>query len=133
VDRDGAAWLAYFLEQQREHRTNQADQNAKPKTVHVAEQRTLLLEDAVENGERFLRRCPTAGIARECTLEVRELLLEIEIELRHVPRELRLARLCVARDQRRDRGNAYAPANIAHEIKNAGRVTHLFLTERAHG
>src|SRR6266436_6247553 len=130
--RDGAGWFADFLEQKSERRTNQADQHADTKTVDVAQERTLLLEDAVENCQRFLRRCPIAGVARERSLEVHELLLEVGIELRHVPNKVGLARLRLTRDQRRDRRDANASAYVAHEIKNAGRVTHLFLAERPH-
>src|SRR6266436_2497851 len=131
--RYGAGLFADFLEQKSERRTNQADQHADTKTVDVAQERTLLLEDAVENCERFLRRRPVAGVARERSLEVHELLLKIEIKLRHVPNKVGLARLRLTRDQRGDRRNADAPADIAHQIENAGRVTHLFLAERPHG
>ena len=96
--RDGARWFADFLEEKSECRTNQADQDADTKTVDVAQERTLLLEDAVENCQRFLRRCPIAGVARERSLEVRELLLEVGIKLRHMPHKGRLARLRVARN-----------------------------------
>ena len=98
MDRDGTGWFANFFEQQSERGTNHADQHAEAKTVHVAEKRALLLKDAVENCERFLRRCPVAGVARECVLDVRELLLEVEIKLRHMPDKSCLARLCVTRD-----------------------------------
>src|SRR5437667_12662717 len=110
--RDGAGWFADFLEQKSERRTNQADQHADTKTVDVAQERTLLLEDAVENCQRFLRRCPIAGVARERSLEVRELLLEVGIKLRHVPRKVGLARLRLPRDQRGDRRNADAASDI---------------------
>ena len=93
----------------------------------------MLLKGSVENCERFLRRRPIAGVARERALDVRELLLKIEIKLRHVPDQSCLARLRVTRDQGRDRRDANASADVAHEIKNAGRVTHLFLAERPHG
>jgi len=46
--RGGAGWFADFLEQKSERRTNQADQHADAKTVDVAQERTLLLEDAVK-------------------------------------------------------------------------------------
>ena len=98
MGRDGAGRFADFLEEKSERRTNQADQHAETKTVDIAEERTLLLKDAVENCERFLRRRPVASVARERALEVRELLLKVEIELRHVPTESRLARLRVTRD-----------------------------------
>ena len=130
---DGAGWFADFLEQKSERRTNQADQHADTKTVDVAQERTLLLEDAVENCQRFLRRCPIAGVARKRALDVRELLLKVEIKLRHVPNKVGLARLRVTRDQRGDRRNADAPSNIAHQIENASGVAHLFLAERPHG
>src|SRR6266478_1344679 len=96
--RDGAGWFADFLEQKSERRTNQADQYAETKSVNVTEKRTLLLKDVVENCERFLRRRPVTGVARECGLDVRELLLEVEIKLRHVPDQSCLARLRVTRN-----------------------------------
>ena len=64
---------------------------------------------------------------------MRELLLEVEIELRHVRNKVGLARLRVPRDQRGNRCNPDAASDIAHQIKNAGRVAHLFLAERSHG
>src|SRR5438309_2075839 len=131
--RDRADWLADFLEQKCERRTNQADQHADTKTVDVAQERTLLLEDAVENCQRFLRRCPIAGVARERAVEVRELLLKVEVERRHVPNKVGLARLRLTRDQRGNRRNADAPTDVAHQIENAGRVAHLFAAERSHG
>src|SRR5205823_3245166 len=69
VDSDGTGRFAGLLEEKSECRTNQADQHADTKTVDVAQERTLLLEDAVENCQRFLRRCPIAGVARERSLE----------------------------------------------------------------
>src|SRR5207302_8797004 len=98
MGRDGAGWFADFLEQKSERRTNQTDQYAETKSVNVTEKRTLLLKDAIENRERFLRRCPVAGVARKRALEVRELLLEVGIKLRHMPHKGRLARLRVARN-----------------------------------
>src|SRR5438309_8997127 len=100
--RDGARWFADFLEEKSECRTNQTDQHADTKTVDVAQERTLLLEDAVENCQRFLRRRPVAGSARKCGLDVGELLLKVEIKLRHVPNKVGLARLRLTRDQRGD-------------------------------
>src|SRR5690349_15147176 len=73
--RDGAGWFADFLEQKSERRTNQADQHTETKTVDVAEQRALLLKNAVENGGRFLDRTPVAGRVRERALDVRDLSL----------------------------------------------------------
>ena len=64
---------------------------------------------------------------------MRELLLKVEVELRHVPHKVGLARLRLTRDQRGDRRDADAPSDVAHQIKNAGRVAHLFLAERPHG
>ena len=95
---DGAGWFADFLEQKCERGTNQADHDAETKTVDVAEQGALLLKNTVENGGRFLDRIPVAGRVRERALDVRHLLLKIKIELRHVLREDRLARLRVTRD-----------------------------------
>ena len=95
---DGTGWFADFLEQKRERRTYEADQDTETKTVDVAEQRALLLKNAVENGRRFLDRIPVAGRVRERALDVRHLLLKIKIKLRHVLRERRLAHLRVARD-----------------------------------
>src|SRR5260370_37231455 len=95
---DGAGWVDEFLEQKSERRTNQTDQYAETKSVNVTEKRTLLLKDAIENCERFLRRCPIAGVARERSLEVHELLLEVGIELRHMPDQSGLARLRVTRN-----------------------------------
>src|SRR5256885_17231340 len=133
MGRDGAGWFADFLEQKSERRTNQADQDAETESVDIAEERTLLLEHAVKNSERFLRRCPVAGVIRKRALEVRELLLKVEVERRHVPNKVGLARLRLMRDQRGNRRNADAPTDVAHQIENAGRVTHLFLAERPHG
>ena len=96
--RDGAGWFADFLEQKSERRTNQADQDTETETVDIAEERALLLQDAVENGGRFLRRRPVAGSARKCGLDVGELLLKVEIKLRHVPNKVGLARLRLTRD-----------------------------------
>src|SRR5207253_8784847 len=62
--RHGAGLFADFLEQKSERRTNQADQHADTKSVDIAEERTLLLQHAVKNSERFLRRCPVAGVAQ---------------------------------------------------------------------
>jgi len=45
------------------------------------------------------------------------LLLEVEIELRHVRNKVGLARLRLPRDQRGDRRNADAASDIAHQIK----------------
>src|SRR5437016_12119388 len=118
MGRDGAGWFDDVLEQKSERRTNQTDQYAETKSVNVTEKRTLLLEDAVENCHRFLRRCPIAGVARERSLEVRELLLEVGIKLRHMPDQSGLARLRLTRDQRGDRRNANAPTDIAHQIEN---------------
>jgi len=93
----------------------------------------LLLKGSVENCERFFCRCPIAGVARESSLEVRKLLLKVEIKLRHVPNKVGLARLRLTRDQRGDRRNADAPSDVAHQIENASGVAHLFLAERPHG
>src|SRR5206468_660565 len=101
--RHGAGLFADFLEQKSERRTNQADQHADTKSVDIAEERTLLLQHAVKNSERFLRRCPVAGVARKRALEVRELLLKVEVERRHVRNKVGLARLRLTRDQRGDR------------------------------
>src|SRR5437016_3330988 len=98
MGRDGAGWFADFLEQQRDRGANHTDQDTEPESVDIAEERTLLLEDAVENCQRFLRRCPIAGVARERSLEVRELLLEVGIKLRHMPDQSGLARLRVTRN-----------------------------------
>ena len=62
--RDGAGWFADFLEQKSERRTNQADQDTETETVDIAEERALLLQDAVENGGRFFCRIPVPGRAR---------------------------------------------------------------------
>src|SRR5690242_13285889 len=113
---DGAGWFAHFLEQKCERGANQTDQYAETKSVDVAEQRALLLKNAVENGGRFLDRIPVAGRVRERALDVRHLLLKIKVELRHVLREDRLADLRVTRDQRRDHRNANASTDIAHQI-----------------
>src|SRR6267378_1756288 len=131
--RGGAGWFADFLEQKSERRTNQADQDTETESVDIAEERTLLLEHAVKNSERFLRRCPVAGVARKRALEVRELLLKVEVERRHVRNKVGLARLRLTRDQRGDRRNAVAPSDVAHQIKNASSVAHLFAAERSHG
>src|SRR5437660_12585164 len=133
MGRDGTDRFTYLLEQKSERRTNQADQYAETKSVNVTEKRTLLLKDVIENCERFLRRRPVAGSARKCGLDVGELLLKVEIKLRHVPNKVGLARLRLTRDQRGDRRDANASTDVAHEIKNAGRVTHLFLAERPRG
>src|SRR4029077_4640991 len=98
VHRDGTGRFADLLEAKSECRTNQADQHTETKAVDIAEERTLLLEHAVKNCERFLGRCPVASVACECRLQVRELLLKVRIELRHMPRKGRLARLRVARN-----------------------------------
>src|SRR5207245_4334437 len=118
MGRDGAGWFADFLEQQRDRGANHTDQDTKPESVDIAEQRTLLLKDVIENCERFFRRRPVAGVARKSGLEMSELLLKVEIELRHVPDKIGLARLCLTGDQCRDRRNADASTDIAHEIKN---------------
>src|SRR4029077_12692953 len=130
---DGAGWFADFLEQKSERRTNQTDQYAETKSVNVTEKRTLLLKDVIENCERFLRGRPVAGVARKRRLELRKLLLKGEVDRRHVPNKVGLARLRLTRDQRCDRRDANASADVAHQIENAGRVTHLFLAERPHG
>src|SRR2546430_10233247 len=97
---DRADWFADFLEEKCERRTNQADQYTETKTVDVAEQRALLLQDAVENGGRFLRRRPPAGSARQCGLGVGALVLKVEIKLRQVPNKACLARLRPTRGHR---------------------------------
>ena len=61
MDRDGGGWFADFLEEKSERRTNQADQGTETETVNIAEERALLLEDAVENSGRFFYRIPVAG------------------------------------------------------------------------
>ena len=96
--RDGASWFADFLEQKSERRTNQADQDTETETVDIAEEQALLLQDAVENGGRFFYRIPVASRVRQGALNVRHLLLKIELELGHVRRERRLAHLRVTRD-----------------------------------
>ena len=96
--RDGAGWFADFLEQKSESRTYEADQDTETETVDIAEERALLLQDAIENGGRFFYRIPVAGRIRERALDVRAQLLKIKIELRHVRRERRLAHLRVTRD-----------------------------------
>ena len=98
MGRDGAGWFADFLEQKSEPRTYEAHQDTETETVDIAEERALLLQDAVENGGRFSCRIPVAGRVRESALDVRGLLLKIKIELRHVRRERRLAHLRVTRD-----------------------------------
>ena len=133
MGRDGAGWFADFLEQQRDRGANYTDQDTEPESVDIAEQRTLLLKDVIENCERFFRRRPVAGVARKSGLEMSELLLKVEIELRHVPDKIGLARLCLTGDQCRDRRNADASTDIAHQIENASGVAHLFLAERPHG
>ena len=133
VGSDGTRRFADFLEQHRDRGANHTDQDTETESVDIAEQRTLLLKDVIENCERFLCRCPIAGVARKRALEVRELLLKVEVERRHVRNKVGLARLRLTRDQRGDRRNADAPSDVAHQIKNAGRVTHLFLAERPHG
>src|SRR5207253_10899707 len=97
--RDGAGWFVDFLEQECERCANQTDQYAETKSVNVTEKRTLLLKDVIENCERFLRRRPVTGVARERALEVRELLLKVEVERRHVRNKVGLARLRMTRDQ----------------------------------
>ena len=98
MHRDGAGWFADLLEEKSERRTNQADQDTETEAVDIAEERTLLLQDAIENGGRFFIRIPVAGGTRECVLDVRDLVLKIKIELRHMRRERRLAHLRVTRD-----------------------------------
>ena len=95
---DGIGRFADFLEQKCERGANEADQDAETKSVNVTEKRTLLLKDVIENCERFLRRRPVAGSARKCGLDVGELLLKVEIKLRHVPNKVGLARLRLTRD-----------------------------------
>ena len=112
--RDRAGGFVYFFEQQRERRTNETDQDAEAETVNIAEQRALLLKDDVENRERFFRCRPVTGGVRQRALNMRELLLKVEIELRHVPGQSCLARLGVTRDQCGDRSDANAPTDIAH-------------------
>ena len=97
MGRDGASWFADFLEQKSEPRTYEADQDTETETVSIAEERALLLQDAIENGGRLFYRIPVAGCVRERVLDVRDLLLKIKIELRHVRRERRLAHLRVTR------------------------------------
>ena len=98
MHRHGTSRFADLLEEKSECRTNQADQDTETETVDIAEERALLLQDAVENGGRFFYRIPVAGRVRERALDVRNLLLIIKIELRHVRRERRLAHLRVTRD-----------------------------------
>src|SRR5437879_13028586 len=74
-----------------------------------------------------------AGVARKRALEVPELLLKVEVERRHVRNKVGLARLRLTRDQRGDRRNADAPSAVAHQIKHASSVAHLFAAERSHG
>src|SRR6266513_842083 len=133
MGRDGAGWFLDFLEQQRDRGANHTDQDTEPESVDIAEQRTLLLKAVIENCERFLRRRPIAGVARKRALEVRELLLKVEVERRHVRNKVGLARLRLTRDQRGDRRNADATSDVAHQIKNASSVAHLFAAERSHG
>src|SRR5438034_795045 len=119
--RDRADWFADFLEEKCERRTNQTDQYAETKSVNVTEKRTLLLKDAIENCERFLRRCPVAGVTRKRALEVRELLLKVGVERRHVPNKVGLARLRLTRDQRGNRRNADAPTDVVQQILHEQR------------
>ena len=49
MHRDGSGGFVYLLEEKSECRTNQANQHAETKSVDIAEERTLLLKDAVEN------------------------------------------------------------------------------------
>src|SRR5256886_10229025 len=100
MGRDGTGRFTYLLKQKSQRRTNQADQYTETKTVDVAEQRALLLQDAVENGGRFLRRRPPAGSARQCGLGVGALVLKVEIKLRQVPNKACLARLRPTRGHR---------------------------------
>src|SRR5947208_16770837 len=98
MGRDRTSRLGDLLEQQRDRGANHTDKDTEPESVDIAEKRTLLLKDVIENCERFLRRRPVAGVARKRALEMRELLLKVEIELRHMPHKGRLARLRVARN-----------------------------------
>ena len=98
MGRDGGRWFADFLEQKSERCTYEANQDTETETVDIAEERALLLQDAVENGGRFFCRIPGAGRVRERALDVRELLLIIKIELRHVRRERRLTHLRITCD-----------------------------------
>ncbi len=82
MGRDRTSRLGDLLEQQRDRGANHTDQDTEPESVDIAEQRTLLLKDVIENCERFLCRCPIAGVARKRALEVRELLLKVEVERR---------------------------------------------------
>src|SRR5689334_4719258 len=116
MGRDGAGRFADFLEQKCERGTHQADQDAETKSVNVTEKRTLLLKDVIENCERFLRRRPVPGVARKRALEMRELLLKVDVERGHVPNKVGLARLRLTRDQRGDRRDANAYNDVAHEI-----------------
>src|SRR5207302_10668167 len=99
MGRDGAGWSADFLEQQRDRGANHTDQDTEPESVDIAEQRTLLVKNVIENCERFFRRRPVAVVARKSGLEMSEWLLKVEIELRHVPDKIGLARLCITRDE----------------------------------
>src|SRR5207244_10756917 len=85
VGSDGTGRFVGFLKQQGERGAQHTNQHAKPKSVNVAQERALLLKGSIENCERFFCCRPIAGVARESSLEVRKLLLKIEIELRHVP------------------------------------------------
>src|SRR5437899_11257418 len=106
MGRDGAGWFADFLEQQRDRGANHTDQDTKPESVDIAEQRTLLLKDVIENCEGFFGRRPVAGVARKSGLEMSELLLKVEIELRHVPDKIGLARVSLTGEQGRQRRTA---------------------------
>src|SRR5258707_14493729 len=120
MGRDGAGWFADFLEQQRDRGANHTDQDTEPESVDIAEKRTLLLKDVIENCERFFRRRPVAGGARKSGLEMSELLLKVAIELRHVPDKVGLGRMCLTGDHCRDRRNADAFTDLAHQIKTTG-------------
>src|SRR6266481_6391466 len=113
MGRDRTSRLGDLLEQQRDRGANHTDQDTEPESVDIAEQRSLLLKHVIENCERFFRRRPVAGVARESSLEVRKLLLKVEIELRHVRNKVGLARLRLPRDQRGDRRDANASTDVA--------------------
>ena len=87
MDRDRTGRLTNLLEQESQRCTKQADQHTKAKTIHIAKERTLLLENSVENRRRLLHRAPVPGGTRKEGLNMPKLLLKIEIESIHRPSE----------------------------------------------
>ena len=122
----------WTTEQKNQRNAAERKQAEQIKIIHERPQMRLRIKRAV-NGRVSLLRCShRISLMRKKIFCRGESLRESRVGCRQMPDHERLMFLCAAREHRRDKRDADAAAEIAHEIVKSAGVSNLLLAELAH-